>query len=101
VRRFIPKGSDISKFIRKQIAGFKEWINSDSRKIVGSKSAKGNGYSTGEFSLSGTPLQTPIQDVHMAEASSAGQKKRVLLGRNPALHKQRRTISTYFPICSR
>lgn len=34
VRRFIPKGSDISKFTRKQIQGIEDWINNYPRKIL-------------------------------------------------------------------
>lgn len=40
VRRFVPKGSDISKFTCKQIAGFEEWINTYPRKILGFKTAE-------------------------------------------------------------
>jgi IS30 family transposase len=40
VRRFIPKGSDISKFTRKQIQAIEEWINNYPRKILGFESAE-------------------------------------------------------------
>jgi len=40
VRRFVPKGSDISKFTRKQIIRFEEWINNYPRKILGFKTAE-------------------------------------------------------------
>jgi len=34
IRRFIPKGSDISKFTRKQIQTIEDWINNYPRKIL-------------------------------------------------------------------
>ena len=40
VRRFIPKGSDISKFTRKQINRIEEWINNYPRKILGFRTAE-------------------------------------------------------------
>jgi len=40
VRRFVPKGSDISKFTREQISGFEEWINNYPRKILGFRTAE-------------------------------------------------------------
>ena len=40
VRRFVPKGSDISKFTRKQISSFEGWINNYPRKILGFRTAE-------------------------------------------------------------
>lgn len=40
IRRFVPKGSDISKFTRKQINWIEEWINNYPRKILGFKTAE-------------------------------------------------------------
>lgn len=39
IRRFIPKGSDISKYTKKQIAYIERWINNYPRKLLGWKSA--------------------------------------------------------------
>ena len=39
IRRFIPKGADISKYTRKQIQGREDWINPLLRKILGGLSA--------------------------------------------------------------
>ena len=40
IRRFIPKGSDISKFTHKQIQKIEEWINNYPRKILNFKTAE-------------------------------------------------------------
>lgn len=40
IRRFIPKGSDISKFTHKQIRRIEEWINNYPRKILNFKTAE-------------------------------------------------------------
>ena len=40
IRRFIPKGCDISKFTRKQIRRVEEWINNYPRKILDFKTAE-------------------------------------------------------------
>jgi IS30 family transposase len=40
IRRFVPKGSDISKFTRNQIADFEKWINNYPRKILGFRTAE-------------------------------------------------------------
>ena len=40
IRRFIPKGSDISKFTHKQIKRIEEWINNYPRKILNFKTAE-------------------------------------------------------------
>jgi IS30 family transposase len=40
IRRFIPKGSDISKFSRKQIQEIQEWINCYPRKIFNFKTSE-------------------------------------------------------------
>ena len=40
IRRFIPKGYDISKFTKKEIKKVQEWINNYPRKILNYKSAK-------------------------------------------------------------
>ena len=40
IRRFIPKGSDISKFTHKQIKKIEEWINNYPRKILNFKTAE-------------------------------------------------------------
>ena len=34
IRRFIPKGCDISKYTRKQIQAIEDWINNYPRKIL-------------------------------------------------------------------
>ena len=40
VRRFIPKGADISAFTRKQIQRIEDWINALPRKILDGLSAE-------------------------------------------------------------
>ena len=40
IRRFIPKGSDISKFTRKQIQAVEDWINNYPRKILDFETAE-------------------------------------------------------------
>ena len=40
VRKFIPKGADISKYTRKEIKQIEEWINNYPRRILGYASAK-------------------------------------------------------------
>ena len=40
IRRFIPKGSDISKFTRKQIQAIEDWINNYPRKILDFETAE-------------------------------------------------------------
>lgn len=40
IRRFIPKGCDISKFTRKQIQAIEDWINNYPRKILNFKTAE-------------------------------------------------------------
>jgi IS30 family transposase len=40
IRRFIPKGCDISKFTRKQIQAIEDWINNYPRKILDFKTAE-------------------------------------------------------------
>ncbi len=40
IRRFIPKGCDISKFTHKQIKRIEEWINNYPRKILDFKTAE-------------------------------------------------------------
>lgn len=39
IRRFIPKGSDISKYTKKEIKRIENWINNYPRKILGYKSS--------------------------------------------------------------
>ncbi len=40
IRRFIPKGCDISKYTRKQIQSIEDWINNYPRKILGFETAE-------------------------------------------------------------
>ena len=40
IRRFIPKGCDISKFTRKQIQKIEDWINNYPRKILNFETAE-------------------------------------------------------------
>lgn len=40
IRRFIPKGSDLSKFTRKQIQAIEDWINNYPRKILNFETAE-------------------------------------------------------------
>ncbi len=40
IRRFIPKGCDISKFTRKQIQAIEDWINNYPRKILDFETAE-------------------------------------------------------------
>ena len=39
IRRFIPKGSDISKYTHKEIKRIEQWINNYPRRILGYKTA--------------------------------------------------------------
>ena len=41
IRRFIPKGCDISKFTKKQIQAIEDWINNYPRKILDFETAEG------------------------------------------------------------
>jgi IS30 family transposase len=40
IRRFIPKGSAIAEYSKKEILKIQEWLNSYPRKVLNGKSAK-------------------------------------------------------------